>query len=214
MKPMPAGVSSLLGIVKALWPSRLQSFHAYQLQWPHVIILLLYVTCLSQVTSSSILFCTLQVPFLYVLVGQHADGIEELWQSKTVDSLPASGTETPLPCGTCPPPWRKKFPSLEFFKSQMDTVLATDCRWPCLSKGLDQMASRGLWQPQPFCDSVTPVGCSWATSLHCSLSSECPHVYLPPGQCSETLTCPHLMETQRSFIQTTFPAELAFPLSI
>ena len=31
---------------------------------------------------------------------------------------------------------------------------ATGSRWPCLSRRLDQMTSRGPRQPQPFCDSV------------------------------------------------------------
>ena len=28
--------------------------------------------------------------------------------------------------------------------------------WPCLSSGLDEVICRGLFQPQPFCHSVTP----------------------------------------------------------
>lgn len=47
-----------------------------------------------------------------------------------------------------------KFPSLEIVQRHPDMILATGCRWPCLRRGLDQVTSRGLFQPQSFSDSV------------------------------------------------------------
>lgn len=45
-----------------------------------------------------------------------------------------------------------KSPSLEIIQSHPDTI--SGCRWPCLSRGLDQVTSRGLFQHQSFRDSV------------------------------------------------------------
>lgn len=44
----------------------------------------------------------------------------------------------------------KESPFLEILKSHPDMVLG---KLLCLSRGLDQMASRGAFQPKPLCDS-------------------------------------------------------------
>jgi len=50
-------------------------------------------------------------------------------------------------------------PSLEIFKSHLDTVLGNQLYVPLLEQGvLDQMTSRGPFPPQPFCDSVKITG--------------------------------------------------------
>ncbi|QDZ82733.1 hypothetical protein D0440_26055 [Priestia megaterium] len=48
-------------------------------------------------------------------------------------------------------------PSTEIVKTQLDTVLG-DLLWvtPLEQGGLDQIISRGPFQPQPFCDSSQP----------------------------------------------------------
>jgi len=44
--------------------------------------------------------------------------------------------------------------SLEAVKSHPDTALKTSSGWPCLSRGLDQMTSRGPFQPPLVYDYV------------------------------------------------------------
>ena len=44
-------------------------------------------------------------------------------------------------------------PSLEIFKSLLDTIRGNELYGTCLSR-LDQMICRGLFRAQPVCDSV------------------------------------------------------------
>lgn len=57
-------------------------------------------------------------------------------------------------------------PSLDIFKSPLDTVLrAAGCSWPCFKRWLDQMISSNPFQPQPSC-AILPFCENDTAALH------------------------------------------------
>lgn len=72
--------------------------------------------------------------------------------------------------------WHRSFsqvvvsPTLDILKSHQDTVLGS-WRWPCSSRRLDQVTSRGPFQPQPFCDPVQCCSFVKMTRLCCILGT-------------------------------------------
>lgn len=61
----------------------------------------------------------------------------------------------PMSTGTgCPGRSCSLLPSWRYSNTVWTCLWAACSGWPCLSNGLEQMSSRGSFQPQPVCDSV------------------------------------------------------------
>lgn len=92
---------------------------------------------------------TLEIPFEHQETFFHCEGHRALAQ------VTQSG------CGVS---------NLGNLKSHQDMVLGS-WRWHCSSRGLDQVTSRGPFQPQPFCDPVQCCSFVKKTRLCCILGS-------------------------------------------
>lgn len=71
-------------------------------------------------------------------------------------------------------------PSWRYSNTVWTCLWAACSGWPCLSNGLEQMSSKGSFQPQPVCDSVRrtmekPKPTRWQCQRHWGMSQEAGH---------------------------------------
>lgn len=89
-------------------------------------------------------------------------------------------------------------PTLEMLKGRLAMALGRWHRWPCLSRGLGPVTSRGPFRPQPRCGSVSISRGSFLPLFH--------HPYLNPRVFScfcPSNSCPHPTEGGRAAAGTS-----------